>query len=175
MAKNDWAETVQNDKVEINLNLSDELIVKMKKKKFKKFLKCKIKETAMKYLNKIKNSHSKVENINYENLQVQPYLVDTKFTTNEKQLLFRLRTRMTNVKLNFRSSYQDLSCNLCASNSLQSDIHLLECETLIDKCSQLRNDIASEYEDIFGSLSEQLSITKLYTSVFENKTQLEAK
>ena len=82
---------------------------------------------------------------------------------------------MTNVKLNFRSSYQDLTCNLCTSKSLQSDIHLLECETLIDKCPKLSNDIASEYEDIFGSLPEQLSITKLYSSVFETKTQLEAK
>ena len=117
---------------------------------------------------------SRSKNINYENLQVQSYLLDTKFKTDEKQLLFRLRTRMTNVKLNFRSSHQDLTCNLCKSESLQSDLHLLECETLIKECPELRNDMDSEYEDIFGRLSEQLSATKLYTSVFETKTKLEA-
>ena len=173
MAQNDWVETVDYDKEEINLNLNDESIKKMTKIKFKKFLKGKINEAAFKYLNNIKSSHSKVKHIIYENFKTQSYLLDTKFTTNEKQLLFRLRTRMTNVKCNFSSMYQDLTCNLCKSESLQSDFHLLECEKLLQKCSQLSNDVSSEYEDIFGSSSEQLSITKLFSSIFDTKSLLE--
>ena len=80
---------------------------------------------------------------------------------------------MTSVKDNFSSQYQDLTCNLCSSNSLQSDFHLLECESILQNCPELSNDISSEYEDIFGSLSEQLKITKLYSSVFETKNLLE--
>ena len=82
---------------------------------------------------------------------------------------------MTNVKLNFSSNYQDLTCNLCNSTSLQSDFHLLECETIIKKCPKLSNDVSAEYEDIFGSLTEQLLVTKLYSSVFETKSLLEEK
>ena len=175
MAKNDWVETVQNNLNEINLNLSDDSNFKISKKKFKKFIKGKINEAAFKYLNKIKSSHSKVKNINYEKVEIQPYLIDTNFSTKEKQLLFRLRTRMTNVKMNFSSSYQDLTCNLCSNEFLQSDFHLLECEMIIKECPKLSNDVSAEYEDLFGSLTEQLSIIKLYSSVFETKNLLEEK
>ena len=67
----------------------------------------------------------------------------------------------------------DLTCNLCKSESLQSDFHLLECEKLLHKCSQLSNDVSKEYEDIFGSSSEQHSITKRFSSIFDTKSLLE--
>ena len=82
---------------------------------------------------------------------------------------------MTNVKVNFSSNFQDLTCNLCTSKFLQSDYHLLECETILQNCPKLSNDEISEYEDIFGDVSMQLSITKLYSAVFETKTLLEEK
>ena len=48
----------------------------------------------------------------YEKLEIQPYLLENKFSTKEKQFLFKLITRMTNVKMNFKSQYQDLMCDL---------------------------------------------------------------
>ena len=100
--------------------------------------------------------------------------MQSKFTTSEKQMLFKLRTRMTNVKTNFKSMYQNLNCNLCTDNEIQSDNHLLQCSTLIEKCFQLSNDISSEYEDIFScDVAEQLRITKLYSAVFSTKEELE--
>ena len=59
-------------------------------------------------------------NIQYKNLEIQEYFIDTKFNRKEKELLFKLRTRMSDVKLNFRSMHQDLKCNLCDENARQS-------------------------------------------------------
>ena len=124
--KNNWAETVKKDIDEINLEMSEDLISNTKKDRFKIHLKNKVQEAAFQYLLQIQQSHSKVKNIIYEKLQIQKYLLDVKFTTKEKQLLFKLRTRMTNVKLNFKSKHQNLTCNLCKDNILQSDNHLLQ-------------------------------------------------
>ena len=82
-------------------------------------MKKKINEAAFHYLSKIKDTHSKVKDIFYGKLEIQVFLLETKFSTKEKQLLFRLRTRMTDVKNNFKSQYQDLTCNLCDKDILQ--------------------------------------------------------
>ena len=67
----------------------------------------------------------------------------------------------------------DLNCNICSEKVPQSDRHLLECQTIIKECSELAKDTQAEYEDIFGSSSEQLSITKLFSSIFDTKSLLE--
>ena len=173
-SSNDWIETVNEDIIELSINMTEDRIAKMKKYKFKIYSKNKVKEAAFKYLQNIKEKHSKVMNINYDKFKIQPYLLESKFITTEKQLLFALRTRMTDVKVNFRSMYQNLNCDLCTDNEIQSDNHLLQCSTIIEECSQLSSDISSEYEDIFSNdVQNQMKITKLYSAVFKTKTKLE--
>ena len=111
--KDDWAETVKKDMVDIELDLSEENILIKKKEQFKLYLKKKIYLAAFKELNTKKESHSKVSHINHINFEAQTYLKSYKFKTEEKQLLFRLRTRMTNVKCNFKTMHDNIQCNLC--------------------------------------------------------------
>ena len=66
--------TVQTNINEIKLNLSEEIIGKMKKDKLKKTLKQKIINASYEYLNQIKETHSKVQNIKYTHLIIQPYM-----------------------------------------------------------------------------------------------------
>ena len=82
---------------------------------------------------------------------------------------------MTEVKTNFKSQYQNLDCDLCKNDSLQSDLHLLDCVAIQSECSDLRNDIFSEYEDIFGPISQQILVEKLYLKVFQTKNKIESK
>ena len=56
----------------------------------------------------------------------------------------------------------------------QTTAHLLECQTLIDKCQDLFNDQAVQAEDIFSSdITRQKRATQLYKSVLDTKTKLE--
>ena len=87
--KNDWYLTVQKDIQEIELNISEEIIGKMKKDKFKKVLKQKIIDASLKYLNLIKDTHSKVKDIKYLKFEMQSYMKDKQFSIIEKQLLFK--------------------------------------------------------------------------------------
>ena len=59
--KGDWEMTVKEDMEMINIDLNEEQIEKMKKDPFKKLLKQKIADASFKYLEKIKETHSKVK------------------------------------------------------------------------------------------------------------------
>ena len=73
----------------------------MKPDKFKKYLKEKISNAALKYLENIRLSHSKGSNLRYNKLKCQQYLKSFKLHTTEKFLLFKLRTQMTDVRSTF--------------------------------------------------------------------------
>ena len=138
----------------------------LSKYKFKKLLNEKTKEKSLKYLIKKKETHSKTENLNYNNLECQSYLKsDSKLKNEEKQLLFKFRTRMSNLKINFRNGYTDLTCKL-GCNEDESQQHLFNCEILLRKCEDLANNIKVEYEDIFGNMSQQRKAIKLIMKIW---------
>ena len=147
-------------------------IRKIKKNKFKRILRKKLKELAFDYLQTLKNIHSKVKHINYTSLEKQNYM--SKFQTRETYLLFKLRSRMINLKANFRNFYndQDLSCDLCQKGIEENQAHLLECDTLIKNCKELYDDQSVEYEDIFEEQEKQLKATRLFQVVLETRERL---
>ena len=155
--KGDWAVTVAKDCKDLNIDV--ESISTIKKERFKIILKEKITDFAFNYLQEKKSGHSKVKDIMYEKLSIQPYLTDIKFTTVEKQLLFSLRGRCTDSRANFRSMYEDVLCKLCDAGATQNDAHLLDCVAIINNCPKLSASISPEHVDIFSS-----NTCLLYTS-----------
>ena len=105
--------------------------------------------------------------------EAQPYMKSNLLNLNEKSLLFKLRTRMTPVKSNFKSMFVDINCELCGLEIPQSDLHLLECSKLIEKCRVLNVDSETEYMDIFTDLNHQIRATRVYAAIFDTKEKLE--
>ena len=117
--KGDWILQVLDDlkELEISSNLDD--IKLMSKDAFKSLVKNKSKVSALKYLNKLKSGHSKMENLMYDKIEIQTYLTSSNIHTNLAKQLFRWRTRMTNFKCNFKNGNLDLSCELgCKGESM---------------------------------------------------------
>ena len=52
------------------------------------------KNETIKYLNSLKEKHSKLDNINFSDLECQSYFYDERLSPKEVQLLFSLRTRI---------------------------------------------------------------------------------
>ena len=71
--------------------------------------------------------------------------------------------------------YEDDNCDLCTQNQIQNDSHLLECLTIINKCSELANDYETEYEDLFDSMQSQIKAVKIFMAVYKVKEGLEEK
>ena len=104
---------------ELSLNMTEESMSKMMKKLFKKVLRKKIRDAAFNYLKNIAKEHSKALKIQYKSFHIQKYLKDQRFSTEEKMLLFKLRSSMDEVKLNFSSMYNDLTCDICTEGAMQ--------------------------------------------------------
>ena len=162
-------------------NMDDEMISTISKH-FKEIVKESVKKKAFDDLIKLNKTHSKMDNLNYDQLKIQNYLkTDSKMTNDEKQLLFRMRTRMTDVKLNFKNKYVDHLC-LLGQIEEESQSHLMECLILKDKCEALKENMEVEYKDIFKNNTKQQKAIKLLRdrpeipqvlSVFPKEKQLQ--
>ena len=154
--RGDWITTVKADMEELEMNMTLEDIKMLSKTGWKDLVSKKVQNRAFKYLTDLKTTHSKARNIQYQNLQLQSYLgsSENNLTIQEKQFIFAARTRMLDVKANFKSSESDLSCRKCR-NGTESQEHLISCEALSDGNLVINS---SHYEDILGSDKEKIII-----------------
>ena len=119
-------------------------------------------------LNKQKNTHKKMEKLTYVKLQMQEYLREKKFTIEEKRMVFRMRTQMENFKINFKSSYSDLTCPFCLSHE-DTQEHSFRCKEI-----QINNQKINLYKNIFeetinlDTVKTATKITKLRKSLLDS-------
>ena len=172
VSKGDWVNTVQEDLKALKISLNDVEISKLSKHKFKKLLRKKIQSEAFENLMKIKKTHSKMQETNYDKLEIQSYLKsDSELTNDEKKVLMQCRTRMVSVRMNYKNLYEDKRCQLCKVEN-EDQYHLFNCQNLLDKCEALANNIEVEYEDIYSCREKQLKAVRLLTKILETKDQL---
>ena len=120
-----------------------ETIKNMKKSEFLNILKQKIQEKSFEKLEKKKKSHTKVEHVEHNGIIMQKYLQPNKtyITKEESQLIFRLRCRMTEAKVNLKGKYDNLECGACHLEE-ETQYHILECKEI----NKYRNNEEVRYE-----------------------------
>ena len=160
----DWVTTVCSDLSDLRLNLNFYEIRNMKKTTFMNKVNNSIELKTLEGLEKVKNTHSKVKQLKHHKLSMQNYLkpCDLKITTDEKQQIFALRAKVTNVKMNQKNKYESYECKAC-DNAEESQEHVLVCQTIL----QIQNDDENEipaYEKIEnGSIREKVKIANQFT------------
>ena len=172
-SRQDWCQTVIEDLKTLKINLTLNELRNLEKSKFKKLIKDKIEEEALKYLNSIKAKHSKVLHIKHSKMMVQDYLrPEDTISINEAKFLFLLRTRMLDVRANFEGKYKDLMCPAC---KLVEDTqpHLIECSKLSD------DDLVEklpEYNDLFGDdLEPKVNTSRIIRMKFQRRKEFDKK
>ena len=147
--KGDWVTTVTEDMQELGIDLTMEEIAATSKLRYKEIVKNRVEKKALQYLIKLKESHSKAKNIKHDNIQLQPYLrSETKnLTINEKKFIFAARTRMLDLKGNFKIGILDRKCRKCEATE-ETQEHLLDCPALMDSSLVLGRP---RYDDLFGA------------------------
>ena len=147
---------------------------KWKKTKFKKLLKEKLNKKASDFLYSQRDREDRSKTKNLKLFGLQNYLKTTGLSTKEKKILFSLRTRMFDVKTNYRNKYQyNMQCRLCDDKSEEeSEKHLLKCSKIVQQCTNF--DISNaKYEDIFSDdIDKQISIAKIYTFALKTRAKL---
>ena len=93
---------------------------------------------------------------------MQTYLkpARTNIANEDRQNIFRLRSRVTEVKMNYKRKYEDLTCTACKFKE-ETQGHILECEEIEKKEPSLKTKL--KYETIFkGSTEDKAHIAKKY-------------
>ena len=146
--KGDWVLQVLDDLKILNITSNFNDIKKIKKNSFKNIVKDKVKTAAMTYLNKFKVKHSKMDNLTYKKLAIQPYLTSTKIYPQLAKDVFKWRTRMAKFKVNFRNGSDNIQCPLgCQHEDSQQNI--LMCQAIICEAPELKT-LKVSYNDIFS-------------------------
>ena len=144
----DWITTVLNDIETLNLNINLEGIAVISKSRFKKKVKEAITVKAFEYLVNQQATHSKAKPLKYTKLQLQPYLQSGAgdLTIKEKAFIFEARSRMMDIKDNFKTGRTDLNCRAC-NVEVEDQPHLLQCNMLIENGEIVQN--TPNYSDLF--------------------------
>ena len=148
--KNDWIGQVKDDLQICGIELSESEIANMKKISFKKLVNEKVQHLSSSFLISLKNKHSKSENLKISEF-MQPYLKNDNLSIEEKKLMFRIKNRLIDVKVNFKKKYNNsLECRLCGATE-ESQQHLVICpEILAD--SNIKQALQNhKYSDIFSN------------------------
>ena len=106
-------------------------------------------------------------------MKPKAYLTDDRLNLNQVKLLFKLRTRMFECKLNFKKKYSDenLFCDLCKV-CIDSQSHLLECFVLKNCNKELKDNKLVKYEHIFGNVEYQIKAIQLISKVIVTRELL---
>ena len=103
--------------------------------------------SCQKYLLEGNEKMSKLSNLKYYQLKIQPYLKSSEITTMQQKYLFLYRSRMINVGKNYGKL---ISCPLCKINEQDTQEHFFNCLILRLWCPLLYNLQNLNYEDVFS-------------------------
>ena len=126
----DWVRLVEADKIELGIDLTDQEIQGVSKNVFKRYVKKKVEISHLRFLDQLKKKHSKSKYLDCTELKIADYLENPNLSTLEKRLLFKLRSRTVDVKLNFPGANPNPWCISCGLFP-ESQSHLLQCPALV--------------------------------------------
>ena len=122
--KGDWVSQCKKDLSELNIRENFEEITNMQKVTFLNIIKEKLKENALKYLNKKKGSKGK--EIEYNGLEMAEYFMPygDELTIEDKQYIFSIRNRMVDIGANYGKSES------CFCGADENMLHVYTCKHL---------------------------------------------
>ena len=85
--RGDWTEQVKEDLSDFEIPCSFDYIERKSKETFNKIVKIKAKEYALRLLRRKQDTHSKMENLYYSDIQMQNYLMNEKTTPGQKRTI----------------------------------------------------------------------------------------
>ena len=163
-SKKDWVSTVIADLEEIDLNVNFVDIQKMKQEKWKNTIKQCIKEKTFLKLKEMKHAHSKVSNVSHSKFEMQDYFLpnNQKITKDEAQYIFKMRTKMINLKANYKGINVSIQCSSC-NNGDETQEHVYnDCKEIIRTENFINQDIPDYNLIIAGNVTEKLKVARIF-------------
>ena len=161
--KKDWITSVINDLVEIELNVTFASIQKMGKQQWRNMIRNRVELKTFRKLEATKLTHSKVKNVKHIRLEMQDYFMPNKIENMNKeevQMIFKIRCRNLNIKMNMKNQYETLECLVCFKED-ETQEHVYVCEQISEQ-KMISNSENPKYEQIFsGTVYEKVKIARI--------------
>ena len=163
--KGDWVRIMQEEREKYDILESDDDISKISQERFRNIVKKKVYSSAVKYLHDMASPHRKSDGLKNPLFEKQPYFSDRRFSREDVQLLFKLRTKMLDCKTNFEHQYANqLACRICKDeNTIEDEDHILKCRELN------QNEYNSKFSDVYGNTDEQYNVVKIFKQVLRRR------
>ena len=129
-----------------------------------------MRNVAFNYFMQLKSKNTKLDNVNYTELSIQPYLTSNLFNNKEAKLLYALRSRCHAAKVNFKKMHNnEVSCTFgCLKDEDQQHV-FTECSPLM--LSNNMNETL-KYDNIFGDTSQQKEAITKFLRIEVNRKEL---
>lgn len=171
--KGDWISLLRSDFKFLNIDMNEEIISATPKCEYSKNIKKLINNAVFSYYLTLQQTHSKLSEVDYSELKIQPYLVSNSLNNEEKQLLYNMRSNCHSLKMNFKKMYKnDTKCTLkCPQDEDQRHI-FMQCQPLLNIVKQ--SGLIS-YEDIFQTLEKQIVTIKNFIQIEQLRNHIKNK
>ena len=169
----DWFQLLLKDFEFLGETIDEENIKMMPKEAYKKKINKLVRAAAFRDLIIQKEKHSKLNDLTYTQLKIQPYLSSKLFNNKERKLLFSLRSRCYLSKMNFKKMYKyDLKC-IFGCNSDEDQRHIFtQCESIVAET----NTQYTLYNNIFCSDVNKLKeAASIFLKIDTNRQDLKDK
>ena len=106
----------------------------------------------------------------HKQIEMEKYMKPGQTSIQESKFLFMIRTRMLEVKGNFRSKWSDVICPCCKTEEDKQQ-HLLTCLSL--NADGVITGSLPDYNDLFSdNLSRQVELSRIMKQRFQKRTKL---
>ena len=166
--RGDWASTCIQNLKELSINLSLLEIKLMTKQNFKKILKSRTNETALKYL--LEKQKSKGKEMKYASIQMNEYLLPTNstMTIEQKQKMFAVKNRMIDIPANFSNGNNK---TILCCGEIENLKHLYKCKILNNGIEQMK-----PYENLYtGNIKQQIEIFRIVEQNLKKREDIQLK
>ena len=143
--RGDWTEKVKEDLAEFDIPCDWEFIKSKSRDSFKRLVKRKAHECALKTLTEKQQKHSKMEKLVYTEIKAQKYLTLENIRVEQVRNIFRYRVRMAPYEENFKGDREHVICPLCG-NHWDSQSMSFQCKYLKEKV-EIGCDMTDIYTD----------------------------
>ena len=90
----------------------------------------------------------------------------------EAQEIFKLRSRVSEVKTNFKGKYENYECDVCSTKEYETQKHVIECREINKR--KKRNNKPPDYEELFSrNVIKRLIIAQYFLENMKIKKELE--
>ena len=163
----DWIVQMEKDFEDFEIPFGFEYLISKTEEEFKRIVKKQATIYQFKKSSSEQEKHSKTMNLNFSDLDLQPYLLRKDLTKDQKKTVFQWRTKMARFGENYRGGRSFVICPICHTHRDYQE------ESFTCKRILRRITINVKYEDLFKDTDSDLpKVASVLTKIDTLRKQL---